>query len=122
MLSKIIDYDVIESGINLSDHLPIVLKIELDLSDIATNNVDGSKKLQNVALKNKQTVLRWDHSNLSNYYSQTFILFETIHERLKSFNSDGYKPNNDQAENIFIEHIYTEIVEQLNRAASSTII
>ena len=64
---------VIDSGINLSDHLPLVLH----LSDcLPVKNSDCDIWLKNY--NNKQKRLRWDKADLISYYHATNVYLSDI--------------------------------------------
>jgi len=63
--SKVIDFNVIDEGLNLSDHLPITAKLECNMSLLNVECAAGQQKKQTNA---EHAFLRWDHADLIRYY------------------------------------------------------
>jgi len=80
LLPRICSLDVIDSGINLSDHQPIVLHCKL-LEYVSKS------RLANVTLKNNNVqvpIFRWDKSDTQAYYSETCSLLYPIFTQLSA--------------------------------------
>jgi len=64
ILKDIVDFDIIDSGVNLSDYNPISLTIDLGISFSRCGNTSVRKP----TCPQKASTLRLDHANLSDYY------------------------------------------------------
>ena len=62
----LLDYHVIESDCNFSDHLPIAIALSRSDKLIFNNHVPNNS--QNFYSSNDIKHLRWDHGNTSVYY------------------------------------------------------
>ena len=84
LTSCIIDYRVIDNSVNLSDHLPIAIMLQLDNSKNAAIDSDvrcdaGCNQGRNVKCL---TRLRWDHGDLAGYYEETRLLVTPVFNEL----------------------------------------
>jgi len=68
---NILDYRVIEPDVNLSDHLPIVVRCKYTYSD--------SPPITELSPKSKVKQLRWDLADLVSYYTTTMRLLYSIY-------------------------------------------
>ena len=98
--------DVLESGINLSDHNPITLSLFVDLEVIR----DRSRR--DARFKGR---LRWDKVDLNNYYVETFCRLLELYEQFGLHNAYFVRDCN------FIEALYRRLVEVLISAAALTV-
>ena len=62
MFNSIVDYHVIESALNISDHLPIALIFGANI-DITVHQPIRSRQS-----KSEQKYYRWDHGDRGKYY------------------------------------------------------
>ena len=103
------DYRVIDSGSNLSDHLPIMIEFKLEVS--STDSHLACQSLGNTA----QKYLRWDHADLERYYLETGNLLQPLiwdsDVLLSSDNLSTVVANN------VVNNIYLKIVEILHETA-----
>src|SRR5271155_1983984 len=74
---------ILDNMIHLSDHLPVVIMLK-SLSVINDNARETSAK--NASAHNHR--LRWDHANLSNYYSLSYSALQPILNILDNFYVD----------------------------------
>jgi len=77
ILNDIVDFDIIDSGVNLSDHNLINLTIDLGISFSRCRDTSVRKP----PCPQKVSTLRWDHANLSNYYELSRSLVLPIYEQ-----------------------------------------
>jgi len=70
--------EILDFDINFSDHNPIPLMLKIDVDKGRGKALIQAKDDQIHTAVKKQIVLRWDHSNLSNYYGMTYELFVDI--------------------------------------------
>jgi len=108
LISTVVSCDVLDSGINLSDHCAIQLQVELS-GDVAH---DVKPKRQY-----KQTRLRWDKANKDSYYVEKYLnLYAVDMSVLK--HCEG---NCNGKCHVHIESIYEKVVAGLDKAANSTV-
>ena len=76
LLSDVYALSTIDSGLNLSDHLPLLLKLSVQKLSLAPGikyiNYANSKPIYS-------NTLRWDKSDLSIYYHNSRAIFEPLH-------------------------------------------
>jgi len=114
--SKVIKFDVIDDGSNLSDHLPIVVSCQCSNARIDHDSRPTGKS--------HQTYLRWDHADLGSYY---LLTGQHLQKLLNEYNSFEDHCNNLTADSLhgeviaFIEHIYMCIVNVLSECAKFTV-
>ena len=66
---NVLDVLIQDSGLNLSDHIPIIMKVNGNVLGV---NDSVKEKRQN-SLKNEVINIRWDKSDLSRYYEYTGV-------------------------------------------------
>lgn len=128
IIKDIIDFDIIDSGIDLSDHVPIKLIINLNIK------VDNSKQNGLTNNCNKTRSLRWDHCNLADYYELSRQLIQPIFDQLCLFYDDFVRKklspnsdtivggaNTDNEANDVINLFYNHLVNALNEAADRVV-
>lgn len=111
--SRVISFDVIDEGSNLSDHLPIIVECR----SIITPKAVGESRPRN---DKYQTFLRWDHADIGNYYAMTGQRLQLLLTEFTAFESDCLKYSTDvrRTESIaFIEYVYNCIVSTLVECA-----
>jgi len=90
--SVVLDYKIVEFPLNISDHLPVMINMNLDNKLLIISESLNSDN--NGALDSINNRLRWDHADLQNYYFQCFLDFENLMLELdvwlKSFNSESF--------------------------------
>jgi exonuclease III len=113
LLNNILDIYIMDCGLNLSDHSPVILDIMIFLKGLNNNcvNNDHLNDEQFFSLK-----YRWDKANLNYYYNSTFNLLNAQQELIDKC----YAPDGNIA-CAAIEHGYKVIVDALNSAAHSTV-
>jgi len=102
-------FDIIESNTNLSDHLPLVVVCQCNIS-IKSTAFDTTRC-------DKPTVerLRWDHADTVGYYNCTRINLQSIFDELQRFEvSSCYSDDSEK----FIESTYEKIICTLQSSAS----
>ena len=85
MCSNLKDFKILDLFNNLSDHLPIMIKLQClprDMDDAES----PPKELQNSKILHKQ--LRWDHASLPNYYAYSRSLLQPIFDELVQLNAE----------------------------------
>ena len=107
----VIDFDVLYPGINLSDHLPIILTFvcSADIPD-ESNCVTGLST-------DVQTYHRWDRADLVSYYNCAGQWLQPILKQIKEI-EDNVNLERDVL-SLAIESIYEKVVSTLNSAATS---
>jgi len=116
MFNNVINYGVVESGINLSDHVPIQCVIAFLESSHKYIRMNGSQTV-NKAVKHRR--LRWDKSNISHYYQQTGEMLQTLNipYDLLAGQSTGLNCSHQAP----ISNFYNDSINVLNNAALQTI-
>ena len=112
-------YCIIDSAINLSDHLPILISLTVEVSDLASERNKINRKSDEVKC------MRWDLADLKYYYEQTRVAVTPLFEKIKTIfdNSANSTRKSDYLANqcSAIETIYVEFVKKLADAANCTI-
>lgn len=70
---EVVDYDVIDPEINFSDHLPVIIKLKVDVS-LADHT--------SAKLKPRVKSFRWDHGDLSSYYQYTGYWLQPLYDEI----------------------------------------
>ena len=99
------DFNVIDSGANLSDHLILKLLCTYNLECVIADNVNND-------MCPIVTHLRWDHANLSEYYSQTGICLQCILADIVSFEVNNF---------LCINKTYNDVINVLCSCANNFI-
>ena len=107
------NYEVIDNGANLSDHLPVKIMFECN-QFVVPNKSNNNNKTS----KNKRVYLRWDHANLPNYYFVTGQQLQPILDSIKITEQQTMTPVDAHH---FIDNTYDCIINILNDAANITI-
>lgn len=112
--SKIVSLIILESGINFSDHLPVVLRVTVCCPHIVNRSrLDANfNKHNNEVLK-----LRWDKSDLQLYYSLTQYYLQPIFDTLSCVQNDN--SNGLLADSVFVDvanKVYEDVVCALRNA------
>jgi hypothetical protein len=108
------DYRVVDRGSNLSDHLPVLLVCENEMSSAILDEPSGA--LHNITI---QKYLRWDHADLDKYYMLTGNLLQPLLSEV-----DAILLSDDVSEiNVknCVNDIYSRIVKILYEAAQCTV-
>ena len=108
VVENIFDYRVLEPDVNLSDHLPIVVRCKYTYSD--------SPPTTELSPKSKVKQLRWDHADLMSYYNTTMRLLYPIYDELLEFETHFPKCNVIQRQD-FIDCVYSKLVDTLKYSA-----
>ena len=79
LLNCVNDFEVVDNALNMSDHVPIMIKFNYNywckvVLEVETVNQVKSGTQDTCC----QTVLRWDHADLNTYYNMTLQMFEPI--------------------------------------------
>ena len=102
LVTSVSDVVIQDSGANLSDHIPVIVKFNMRMN-VGTNAGLTGKK-------NK--VLRWDKANLANYYESTCCNLYSVYCELCL-----YKDMHDVLDfHVIIDKLYTKIVDALLRS------
>lgn len=116
--SKIIKFEVIDEGSNLSDHLPIAVECHFD------NAASSSQDSRPHNDKAQQTYLRWDHADINSYYCITGQYLQSLLNEFISFEQYCFNVPVDQfrVESVsFIDYVYKSIVNILRESAKVTV-
>ena len=106
---------VFDSGINLSDHSPLILDLGLLLADTMTQQV------RNPGTTSKQLNFCWDHGDLFQYFYLTGSILSTVHFPVSLVSNVALS---DHRSSDIISHInlyYDNIVSGLYGASCQTI-
>jgi len=71
LLSNVVNYYADDSGINMSDHLPVVCTIKMKYGECHTTC--------NSQRTCRSSFRRWDKADLKMYYNRTFELLQNVH-------------------------------------------
>jgi len=108
LLDKVEASEVIDSGINLSDHLPLVLHLS-DCLPVKNSDCDRQS-----VYNNKHKRLRWDKADLISYYNATNVYLGDIsYPSMCTSCANGCSCEGGDG----IDAFYEKIVEALCRAA-----
>ena len=106
---------VFDSGVNLSDHSPLILELGLPSADTVTQQV------QNPGKTSKQLNFRWNHGDLFQYFHLTCSILSTVHFPVSLVSDVALS---DHISSDIISHInlyYDNIVSGLYDASCQTI-
>ena len=109
LASAVTKLDIIESGINLSDHLPLPMALEQPSG--ATEVTDRNN------LNKQMASLRWDKADLFQYYSNTYNNLSSINVPTHSCYGNEEAVDADQAARQQTDSCYRDIVVRLRSAA-----
>ena len=102
------DYCVLDPAINLSDHLPVVIRCRCVYSDcLPAAEATRAPKVEQ---------LRWDHADLLQYYNTRMSLLYPLYNDLVQFETVQYASDNEDRRN-FIDYCYNKIVDSLKYTA-----
>lgn len=111
--SAVSSFDIINNGANLSDHLPIVLKVTLTENLVKSFIKPCVKKTVSRPCK-----LRWDKANIEQYYIDTYF-------NLKRYSLNCFTRNVDSqlicTDSNKIDELLAYIVDGLTRAADANV-
>ena len=116
-VTKLISFEEIDPPVNLSDHLPLLTICSCNLNSTVDDNTDHNADSIKAAPAVVQ--LRWDHADLSQYYTETGSLLQSL---LLSLNDaeDNLSCSPDGAP-VYVEQIYDKFVHILRNSADSFI-
>ena len=85
--STVFEYNIIDYALNMSDHVPIIIKMYLDFklylnpisSCVSVNVKPGSSDVSSSTPR-----LRWDHADLSLYYNLTYTELQCLDHEISS--------------------------------------
>jgi len=107
----ILDYNVLDPDINLSDHRPVAVRCKLAHQPV-TEVLEGDKGSKESKVKQ----LRWDHADLLSYYNSTMCMLYPLYYELLEFENNS--TNGGKANCIaFIDSYYAKVVDCLNQSA-----
>jgi hypothetical protein len=110
-----VEFNVIDEGSNLSDHLPINVVCSCDFA-MPTNSSSPSS-----CNNSTQEFLRWDHADLLAYYTLTGTHLQALLPEVNSLVDDA-GVDNDRNETIHVVNsIYDKIVDILRNCANITV-
>ena len=104
----ILDCRVLDPDLNLSDHLPVVLRCKCICQPIMPST--------DVLQRSKVKQLRWDHADLLLYYNTTMHLLYPLYNELIEFENELSSVSNVDCVN-FIDSFYGKLVSCLNHSA-----
>ena len=116
-VAKLISFEVIDPPVNLSDHLPLLTICSCNLNSTVDENTDHNT--DSIKAAPAVVKLRWDHADLSQYYTETGSLLQSL---LPSLNDaeDNTSCSPDGA-SVYVEQIYDKIVNIHRNSADSFI-
>ena len=71
---NLVNFNIIDSALNLSDHLPIIIEFPLVVPGMADSHAHASSNNRNKF----SSKLRWDKTNLNSYYEETRLNLQSI--------------------------------------------
>jgi len=110
----IINFDVLDPSINFSDHLPLIATCKCKSASVA-NNATNDKN--NTAAKPIR--YRWDHADLSSYYSYTGHRLQAVLDRLDNVVSQFNNHDESIDYHASIDGIYSDVVNVLCTGAET---
>jgi len=116
---KVVNFDVVDDGSNLSDHLPIIVTVNCDFA-ISSAFCDKDSTGNGEAV---QSYLRWDHADLITYYNLTGMHLQALLYELNIIENDSACTSSDSCDNIklAINTIYGRLVDTLRNCANFTV-
>lgn len=112
VIGSIYNHCIMDSGLNLSDHIPVRIDICLKLDQTACGDNQNSTTSNN---KDDFYSLRWDKAHLPTYYEYTRQYFQPIYD---SLNNDIVVTNCLQMYgNVYMNTLYNDIINAFNYAA-----
>jgi exonuclease III len=121
MLPFVINYDTCDSELNHSDHMPVLLSLDvLFVSSLCVNPISNSNKSEIDVDCAESSHLRWDHCNTQGYYELTGRLLYPIYNNVLSFyDRITNKENNVKAieYSVCIDRWYDHVVDALRKCA-----
>ena len=112
LLNKNTLFDIIDSGANLSDHLPICLSLQFDRDSLTGETHDTT------SLTTAKPMMRWDKADLHKYYQNTFSTLQQISVPSHLLNCSDCNCFNHTT---LIDEYTNSIVNALKAADSNTI-
>ena len=115
LAGNLISYNVVESGVNLSDHIPISCTMALPVCPVAASDSEHCRGKRNTS----HNILRWDKGDISMYYHLTGQLLQQLHvpfDLLLGKCDDQVCTHQED-----INCLYNELVNVLNYAAKCAI-
>ena len=124
--NTIINYNIIDSAINHSDHVPVILTMDLHLCGILFKyaKTDVNKTVQNPPSSSKSKAyrnLRWDHGDKDGYYYFTGAHLYFIHNELLLYKETLPESSESDTHIAFVNKCYRGIINVLNAAANQFI-
>ena len=105
---SILDYSVLDPEINLSDHLPVIIRCKCVYPDFSYT--------AEAARVPKVKQLRWDHADLLLYYNTTMSLLYPVYNELVEYESVSHVSDMDERRS-FIDSCYSKIVDSSKYSA-----
>src|SRR3989442_10831598 len=102
---SILDVAAIDSGENLSDHVPVVVKFGVGVRGALLGNVGGGRKMD----EGLDRRLRWDKANLQTYYDYSGWFLHPILTEAVRFTSAPMEKDYSH----IINDLHTKIVQAL---------
>ena len=127
----VLHFEVLVNGVNLSDHMPIKLTVNMVIEDFI--NTKDSSKLNLNSASFQSCRLRWDHCNLDEYYSASFSSLQSlmhdvngfyddyVESELKGMSSVLFLQGCKQVVVDFIESSYSKLTSTLVELAKRTV-
>ncbi len=131
--SKLHSHAMLDNLLNYSDHLPLMVGLNIDMNPVLAQVLPPSPRPQSSERAERR--LRWDHANVNKYCDYTFYACLPILDSIDTCLNDFRNKNNGSLVGIYrvqietivpnakllIETVYNDIVTVLEEAAAATI-
>jgi len=128
IVQSIVNYDVVSSPFNFSDHEPVGIKLNISLLSNTGAHAGAETRpitTTGYAPKSRSAVgrFRFEHANVNSYYEYTRVLIEPIFKEISNVYSNlGYNRDINELCNCYdIDRWYYSIVNALLKASNETI-
>ena len=116
---NIISAEIVDSGINLSDHYPVQFSIALDSVPLFLSTQTNSSCKAD-AKQSAPMAFRWDKADLSLYYSLTYDLLCNLRAPIELLSNAGTDVHSTEVLSL-IDNFYDNIVSCLSYASLQTV-
>src|SRR6266496_698092 len=131
--SKLHSHAMLDNLLNYSDHLPLMVGLNIDMNPVLAQVLPPSPRPQSSERAERR--LRWDHANVNKYCDYTFYACLPILDSIDTCLNDFRNKNSGSLGGIYrvqietivpnakqlIETVYNDIVTVLEEAAAATI-
>jgi len=107
LFADVVSAEIKDSGLNFSDHLPVILHVTAN-SSVLHKSVADQKSRNSV----NEYKLRWDKADLQLYYDYTYILLNPVKEKL-DFYCNVQCSESVIFDTSVIEDLYNDIISAL---------